>query len=590
MSFKEALSRVPQKPGSYQMLDAQGVILYVGKAKNLKARLTSYFTGSHDHKTTKLVTLIERFEYIVTQTEIEALILELDLIKKHQPRFNILLRDDKSYPYIEITKEKHPKLQVTRRVNRNNKNLFGPYPNAKAARETLKILNQLYPLRKCQTLPKEPCLYYHIGQCLAPCIHPVDESQYHAMTHDIARFLRGDVKDVLTTLETKMHQASDKLAFERAQEYKEAIDAIHLTTQKQAMQLNDTVDRDLIAIASNDQHFAIEFFFVRAGKIAATDKKLGPIYVDALDEALNVILQFYQLYPVPKEILINDSTLAPAIEAILNVPVLMPQRGVKKEMMRIALMNAEEALANEAKEATQAYEKSYGALDELAELLGIATPYRMEIFDNSHIRGEFPVSGMVVFHNGQPERHSYRKFKLETTAHQRGDTQMLEEVIYRRYRRVLMEKLTPPDLIVVDGGVHQVTTTGKVLKSLNLDIPYIGLVKSSDHKTSHILDAEGTSYELPKTGMLFRLLASMQDEVHRFTITFHQHLRGKAVFESILDGIEGVGEQTKKKLLETFKTIDNIAQASPEALKKLGIPQPTIERIHAYLNTPKETS
>lgn len=589
MSLKDALKLVPQKPGSYQMLDRHGVIIYVGKAKNLKARLTSYFTGSHDHKTTKMITLIDRFDYIVTNTEIEALILELDLIKKHQPRFNILLRDDKSYPYIEITKEKHPKLQVTRRVNRNNKNLFGPYPNAKAARETLKILNQLYPLRKCQTLPKEPCLYYHIGQCMAPCIKPVEPETYQNITQEIVRFLKGDVKGVVDTLKEKMHAASENLAFERAQEYKEAMTAIELTTQKQAMQLHDTVDRDVIALAYNNDHVAIEFFFVRAGKIAATDKKLAPYYLDALDEALSAILQFYEFYPKPKEILINEASLCESLEALLSIPINTPQRGVKKQMMDVALMNAVEALDSHDKQLQATHDKTFGALDELSELLGIPTPYRIEAFDNSHIKGEYPVSGMVVFVNGLPDRQSYRKFKLEDSDRQRGDTEMMEEVIYRRYRRVLMDQLTPPNLIVVDGGIHQINVTRKVLQDLHLDIPFVGLAKSKDHKTSYLLDADGATFELKKNSALYRLLGSIQDEVHRFTLTFHQHIRGKAVFESILDTIEGVGEQTKKKLLETFKTIDHIANASEESLKKLGIPQKTIERIHTTLRQ-KESS
>ena len=589
MALKEALKRVPQKPGSYQMLDANGVIIYVGKAKNLKARLTSYFTGSHDHKTTKMLTLIDRFEYIVTNTEIEALILELDLIKKHQPRFNILLRDDKSYPYIEITKEKHPKLQVTRRVNRNNKNLFGPYPNAKAARETLKILNQLYPLRKCQTLPKEPCLYYHIGQCMAPCIKKVEPETYQTITAEIARFLKGEVKGVVETLKQKMQDASENLAFERAQEYKDAIAAIELTTQRQAMQLNDTVDRDILAIAHNDDSVAIEFFFVRAGKIAATDKKIAPYYIDAWDEALSAILQFYDFYPKPKEIFISEASLQAPLEAILEVPVKTPQRGIKKQMMDVAILNAHDALDNQDKQLKASHDQTFGALDELADMLGIPTPYRMEAFDNSHIKGEYPVSGMVVFVNGAPERQSYRKYKLAESDRQRGDTEMMEEVIYRRYRRVLMEQLTPPDLIVVDGGIHQINITKKVLADLHLNIPLVGLAKSADHKTSYLIDADGTTYELKKNTHVFRLLGKLQEEVHRFTLTFHQHLRGKAVFESILDTIEGVGDVTKKKLLETFKTIDHIRTASDEALKKLGIPQKTIEHIKETLN-PKEPS
>ena len=585
-NVKENLSLVPQKPGSYQMYDASGRVIYVGKAKNLKARLTTYFTGTHDHKTTKMLTLIDHFEYIVTRTEIEALILELDLIKKYQPRFNILLRDDKTYPYIEITQEKNPKLQVTRKVNKKNKRLFGPYPNAKAARDTLKILNQIYPLRKCQTLPKEPCLYYHIGQCLAPCIHKIPQASYDDILSEITRFLKGDIKPVLKTLEDKMEKASENLAFERALEYKEAIESIKVTTEKQAINLTDLKDRDMIGLAVDESHVAIEFFFIRAGKMSARDHKIMPYYLNALDEALQYILQFYDFYPVPKEIMINEASFKDALEAILNTEVVIPQKGAKKAMLDLAVDNAKETLNKEKNQAAQLHDKTFGALDELAEMIGIKTPYRIEAFDNSHIKGEFPVSGMVVFQNGRPERNSYRKYKLSESAVQKGDTEQLEEVLYRRYRRVLLEKLEPPDLIVVDGGIHQLNTTSKVLASLGLDIPFIGLTKSKDHKTDHFIDQDGSTYELKKNGSLFRLLAHIQEEVHRFTISYHKTIRDQGLFDSVLSQIPGVGPVTKKKLLETFKSLELIQKADPVKLRALGIKEDTIQIIQAALKEP----
>ena len=583
---KENLALVPQKPGSYQMFDASGRVIYVGKAKNLKSRLTTYFTGTHDHKTTKMLTLIDHFEYIVTRTEVEALILELDLIKKYQPRFNILLRDDKSYPYIEITQEKNPKLQVTRKITKKNKRLFGPYPNAKAARDTLKILNQIYPLRKCQTLPNEPCLYYHIGQCLAPCINKVSEETYEGILSDITRFLKGDIKPVLKTLEEKMETASENLAFERALEYKEAIESIKVTTEKQAINLTDLKDRDMIGLAYDESHVAIEFFFIRGGKISARDHKIMPYYLSALDEALQYIMQFYDFYPVPKEIMINEGSFKDPLEALLNIEVVMPLKGAKKAMLDLAVDNAKETLRKEKQQSDQMHDKTFGALDELADMIGIDTPYRIEAFDNSHIKGEFPVSGMVVYQNGQPERHSYRKYKLSESAHQKGDTEQLEEVLYRRYRRVLLENLETPDLIIVDGGIHQLNTAAKVLSSLDLKIPFIGLAKSKDHKTDHLIDQDGSTYELKKNSSVFRLLSNIQEEVHRFTITYHKTIRDQGLFDSVLSQIPGVGPKTKKKLLETFKSLELIQKADPIKLKSLGIKEDVIQSIKAMLKEP----
>jgi excinuclease ABC subunit C len=583
MTIKERLQDVPKKPGSYQMFDDHDRVIYVGKAKNLKARLTSYFTGSHDHKTTKLVSNIHRFEYIVTNTEIEALILELDLIKKYQPRYNVLLRDDKSYPYIEITQEKNPKLQVTRRVSKKNKRVFGPYPNAKAARDTLKILNQIYPLRKCQTLPNEPCLYYHIGQCLAPCIKPIPKETYDGIITEITRFLKGDIKPVMKTLEEKMHTASENLAFERALEYKEAMESIKVTTEKQAINLNDLKDRDIIGFSYDEAHIALEFFFIRGGKINARDSKILTYYGDPLDDALKTILQFYDFYPVPKELLILEPSFKETLETLLQVPVVIPQRGPKKSLLNVALENAKETLRVEKNKTDREYEKTYGALEELSELIGIPVPYRIEAFDNSHIKGEYPVSGMVVYQNGKPDRNSYRKYKLETSGHQKGDTEQLEEVLYRRYQRMLMDDLKRPDLIVVDGGIHQLNTTRKILEGLNLNIPFIGLAKSKDHKTEYLLDQDGNTFELKKNTALFRLLAGIQEEVHRFTITFHQTIRDKGLFDSVLSRIEGVGPVTRKKLLETFKSTKNIKEASPESLKALGIGDKTIDALKKTL-------
>jgi excinuclease ABC subunit C len=582
--IKDKLKLVPSKPGSYQMKDVHGNIIYVGKAKNLKNRLTTYFTGSHDYKTTKMVHTVHDFEYIVTNTELEALILEIDLIKKYNPRFNILLTDDKSYPYIEITKERHPKLVVTRPMNKTNKHLFGPYPNVKAARDTLKLLNKLYPLRKCHKLPKEPCLYYHLGQCLAPCINKVESSTYSDIAHEIARFLKGDTGVVLKSLEEKMYEASESLAFERAQEFKNTIDAIKTTTQTQVVNLSDLKDRDIIAIAHNDDFVAVEIFFIRNGKINARDKTLIPYYVDKEQAALDYLIQFYQAYPIPGEVLTNDYEGLKPLEALFKTQVLNPQKGEKRKILDLALVNANQSLTEQVELLKRKTEKTFGALDELSELLNIPTPYHIEAFDNSHLFGSYPVSSMVVFKNARPSKKDYRKYKLDTSLKQSGDTMQMQEVLYRRYQKVLAEDLKKPDLILVDGGIHQLSTAKEVIESLGLEIPIAGLVKSDKHKTSHIIDMNDTEIMIDNHSKLFQLLSFIQDEAHRFAVTFHKDLRSKGVYATVLDTIEGVGSVTKKKLLSHFKTIQNMKQASFEAFKALNINEPTIHNIMAALH------
>ncbi|MFW5892979.1 MAG: excinuclease ABC subunit UvrC [Bacillota bacterium] len=583
--FKERLKKVPKKPGSYQMYNASGQIIYVGKAKNLKNRLTSYFTGTHDYKTTKMVQSVADFDYIVTHSELEALILELDLIKEHQPRYNILLMDDKSYPYIIITDERHPKMIVSRRVGRKVKRRFGPYPNVRAARETLKLLNKLYPLRKCQTLPDEPCLYYYLGQCLAPCINKVETKTYESIIQNITRFLKGDTREILKDLKAKMDEASQKLEFERAQEYKETIDAIKTTTEtKQAVNIADLRDRDIIGVDYDDEFVAIAILFVRYGKIHATDKRIMRYTVDPVQSVVEYLGQFYRTYPVPKEIFINKIEDFNVLEDLLDASLAMPQRGIKKKLLDMAVVNAHDTLQNERERADKEHDKTFGVLDELAELLQIPTPYHIEAFDNSHTYGTYPVSSLVVFKNGKPEKKSYRKFKLEEEEKHVGDTKQMEEVLYRRYRRVLMDDLPRPDLVLVDGGIQQMNAAKKVLESLELDIPLAGLVKSSDHKTHHLLDGDHNTIDLTPGTKLFTFLSTVQEEAHRFAITFHKDLRSKGLYESILDSVEGVGAKTKKKLLRTFGSIQGIKEASYDELKALNIPHKTIENIRRALS------
>ncbi|TVP96563.1 MAG: excinuclease ABC subunit UvrC [Acholeplasmatales bacterium] len=581
--IKEKLSFVPEAPGSYQMLDEHGKVIYVGKAKNLKKRLTTYFTGSHDYKTTKMIRSIHSFEYIVTNTELEALILEIDLIKKYRPRFNVLLTDDKSYPYIEITQERHPKLRVTRPMNKTNKHLYGPYPDVRAARDTLRILNRLYPLRKCHKLPNEPCLYYYLKQCLAPCIHKVERPTYAGIEREISRFLKGETRDVVDDLKQKMFAAAETLAFERAQEYKKTIDAIETTTRKQSVNLDDLSDRDVIAIVRDEHYVAIEIFFIRSGKINARDRQIFHYYLDPEQPALDYLMQFYQAYPIPRELLTNEPALLKQLEAVFETTVKAPKRGPKRQLLDLAETNARQSLSEQAQWLKQQAEKTFGALDQLADMLNIPTPYRIEAFDNSHFAGAHPVSAMVVFTNGKPDKQAYRKYKLKHTGRQSGDTEQMKEVLYRRYHRMLLEDSIRPDLILVDGGIHQLNAAKSILADFDLTIPLAGLVKGSDHKTHHLMAADDTELELDRHGKVFALLAFIQEEAHRFAIDYHKTLRSKGVYATILDNIEGVGAMTKKKLLTHFKTIEAMRAAPLSAYKALSIPEKTAARIKAVL-------
>ncbi len=583
--IKDKLARVPQKPGSYQLKDNNGQIIYVGKAKNLKSRLSSYFTGSHDYKTTKMLTNVTDFDYIITGSELEALILELDLIKKHQPRYNILLTDDKSYPYIEITQEKHPKMVVTRKVKSKHKNLFGPFPNVKAARDTIQVLNKLYPLRQCQVLPDEPCLYYHLGQCLAPCINKVSQDTYRNIEQEIRTFLKGKTTHVVSELKEKMYDASENLEYERAQEYKTMIDAIHTTTRTdQAVNINDTRPLDIIGYSHDDEAVALTIFFVRNGKIAASDKRLFKLH-GAFDAALRDFLgQFYTTYPTPSEVLIDIRRDVAMLSSMLEVPIKVPKRGLKRKMLNLAIQNAEDTLKIEKDKLQKEHEKTFGVLDELGELLDIKTPYHIEAFDNSHLFGEYPVSALVVFKNAKPAKNDYRKYKLSATEKQSGDTDQMKEVLYRRFRRIIMDKLPIPDLILLDGGIQQMSVARTLRDTFDLPVPLAALVKDKKHKTSHLLDESGTTYDIKAGSALYRLLATIQEEAHRFAITFHQEKRHKGLFASVLDDIEGVGKKTKDKLLKQFKTVNAINKASEEELKALGINEKIIKNIKNHLN------
>ncbi|MFK5883575.1 MAG: excinuclease ABC subunit UvrC, partial [Candidatus Izemoplasma sp.] len=539
--LKDKISVVPEKPGSYQFLDANGKVIYIGKAKNLKKRLASYFTGAHDAKTSHLVMNIVDFEYIVTSSELDALLLELNLIKKFNPRYNIMLTDDKTYPYIEITNETHPKIIVTRRVTKNSKNIFGPYPNVGAARATVQLLNKLYPLRKCKRLPKEECLYYHMGQCLAPCIKDINEEDYQPIIVNIRKFLKGDISSILKELNVKMDAASESLEYEKANEYKLLISDIKTTVNKQKINLNDQLDRDIIGYFYTENYISIEIFFIRSGKISARHQKLFEYYSDPYKSIEDYIAQFYEKKIVPKEIFMQIEFDTTSLEQFLQTTIVKPKIGDKKKLLDLAILNAEESLIQKTELYKREQDKTIGAIEELGKILKINPPYRIEAFDNSNLFGTDAVSSMIVFTNGKKDLKEYRKYKIKTMDNKVSDYDTMKEVLYRRYLKVIMEDLNHPDLIVVDGGKPQISAANEILATLNISIPLVGLVKDDTHSTSRLMDKDFNIYDIKKRSNVFHLLTRIQDEAHRFAINFHKSVRSKSTFNSVLDDVSGIG-------------------------------------------------
>ncbi|MDM5307662.1 excinuclease ABC subunit UvrC [Peribacillus frigoritolerans] len=580
--IKNKLALLPDQPGCYLMKDRQGTIIYVGKAKVLKNRVRSYFTGSHDGKTFRLVNEIEDFEYIVTSSNIEALILELNLIKKHDPKYNVMLKDDKTYPFIKLTAERHPRLIITRKVKKDKGKYFGPYPNAFAANETKKLLDRIYPLRKCNTLPDRVCLYYHLGQCLAPCVYDVEEQEYKKMVDDINRFLNGGHTEIKKELTEKMLEASEELDFERAKEFRDKIAHIDITMEKQKMMTTDFIDRDVFGFAYDKGWMCVQVFFVRQGKLIERDVSLFPVYDEPEQELLTFLGQFYEItnHFKPKEILLPESVDAEMAEGLLGVKTIHPKRGAKKDMLKLANKNASIALQEKFSLIERDEERTINAVENLGKQLGIYTPHRIEAFDNSNIQGSDPVSALVVFIDGKPEKREYRKYKLKTVQGP-DDYESMREVVRRRYSRVLKEGLPLPDLIIIDGGKGHVEAVRDILENeLGLDIPLSGLIKDEKHRTSQLMIGNPLELvPLDSRSQEFYLLQRIQDEVHRFAITFHRQLRGKNAVHSQLDDIPGVGEKRRKQLLRHFGSLKKIKEATAEEIMEAGMPKGVAEGI-----------
>ncbi|MEY8599236.1 excinuclease ABC subunit UvrC [Staphylococcus shinii] len=584
--IKQKLTVVPTEPGCYLMKDRNNQIIYVGKAKKLRNRLRSYFTGAHDAKTTRLVSEIRNFEFIVTSSETESLLLELNLIKQYQPRYNILLKDDKSYPFIKITKEKYPRLIVTRTVKKGSGKYFGPYPNAYSAQETKKLLDRIYPFRKCDKMPDKLCLYYHIGQCLGPCVYPVDLEKYAEMTKEITDFLNGEDKTILHNLEQKMQEASESLDFERAKEYRDLIQHIHNLNKKQKVTSSDSTIRDVFGYSVSKGWMCIQVFFIRQGNMIKRDATMIPIQQTEEEEFYTFIGQFYDLnqHILPKEVHVPKHLDKGIIQSVVDTKIVQPLKGKKKDMVDLANHNAEITLENKFELIAKDESRTVKAIEELGDVMGIQTPIRIEAFDNSNIQGVNPVSAMVSFVDGKPNKKGYRKYKIKTVVGP-DDYKSMREVVRRRYTRVLNEGSPLPDLIIVDGGKGHMSGVLDVLENeLGLDIPVAGLRKNDKHQTSEILYGENAEVvPMKKNSQPFYLLQRIQDEVHRFAITFHRQTRQKTGLQSVLDTVEGIGAKRKTKLLRTFGSIKKMKSASVEDLKKSGLPQNVAENLHQAL-------
>ncbi len=585
--IKNKLALLPDQPGCYLMKDKNGTIIYVGKAKILKNRVRSYFCGSHDTKTERLVSEIDDFEYIVTESNIEALLLEINLIHKNNPKYNIMLKDDKTYPFIKITNEKYPRLMITRKVLKDKALYFGPYPDVNAANETKKLLDRLFPLRKCNPSQKTPCLYYHLGQCLCPYAFDVDPQVYKDMVEEIKGFLSGGHTEIQDRLQEKMAYAAAHMEFEKAAEFRDQIKAIETVMTRQKMTNVDLIDRDVFGYAVDKGWMCVQVFFVRQGKLIERDVSIFPFYDDASEAFLTFIGQFYQEneHFVPKEVLIPDDIDKESVEALLATKILQPQRGEKKKLVKLASKNAAVALNEKFDLIVRKQERTIGAVEKLGNAMNIPAPIRIEAFDNSNIMGTNPVSAMVVFIDGRPAKNEYRKYKIKTVQGP-DDYASMREVIYRRYSRVLKEGLPFPDLILIDGGKGQVDVAKDVLANqLGVDIPVAGLAKNDKHKTSELLFGPNLEVvPLERNSQEFFLLQRIQDEVHRFAITFHRQLRSKNSFASKLDNIEGLGPKRKKNLLKEFKSLKNITAASVEELRKAGLPETVAKNVYRHLH------
>ena len=564
----EKLKLVPHLPGCYLMKNKDGVIIYVGKAKDLRNRLNSYFHSSHTGKTAKLVSEIADFDYIVVSSETESLILEINLIKKHDPKYNILLRDDKSYPYIELTMEKVPRLLIVRNVHKKKKKtrLFGPYPNVTAAKNTVNLLNRLYPLRKCKTYQKRPCLYFHIGQCLGYCSNNVPREKINEMEDEIIRFLKGDDKIVTDKLKEQIEFESEHLRYEKALELREMLDYINTVMIPQKIETHDNVDRDVFGFYNDGVYLSVFIFFIRGSRTQGHHHQIIPLIDSENEELTRYIAKFYDKGVLPREVLVPSIVDDKLLSDYFNIKVKVPERGVKRKLVLMANDNAKKQLEDQIELLSKNEEMTSKANEELREVLGLEKLDRIELFDNAHLFGTYNVSGMVCFIDGRPAKNEYRKYKISVDKN--DDYGTMKEVVYRRDFRVLMDGLTKPDLIIVDGGIGQMNVAKEVLDSLNLKINLVGLKKDDKHSTNALVTFD-REIPIEKRSNLFHYLERMQDEVHNFTISYHRQIRSKGLYASILDNVDGIGSKRKEALLKKYKTVNKLREVSLEELSEV---------------------
>ncbi len=583
--INEKLALVPSCPGCYLMKNSEGYIIYVGKSKNLKNRLSSYFKSSHTGKTKMLVSEIADFEYIITNTEIESLLLEINLIKKYDPKYNILLRDDKTYPYIELTNDIVPVLKVVRNPNvKKNKNshIFGPYPNVKAARDVVEVINRLYPLRKCRTYQKKECLYYHIGECLGYCVHQIDDGTLKNMKNEIIAFFNGRDEILTDKIKSKMNIYSEKQEYEKALEYKKLLDNISIVLEKQKVELKDNLNRDVIGHYALNGYISITILFIRGGKLLDKTNQIFPIAISEEDSLNSYISMFYDHHKIkPNEVIVEDMVDNLLLRKLYGINFITPLKGLKKNILLLACDNAKNAYQEKMELIKRNDDQRLNAICELKEKLNVNSVSRIEIFDNSNLFGTYNVSGMVVFKDGLPLKNEYRKFKITNDVN--DDYGTMKEVIYRRYFRLLKEKKQMPDLIIVDGGIGQINVAMEVIRDLNLDILVCGLKKDDKHNTSLLIDGRTKEIvDIDRKSPLFLLLTRMQDEVHNFTINYHQKLRSKGALSSVLDNVLGIGPLRKEKLLKKYRTISKMKMADIDELKTI-LPDKVAENFYNFL-------
>lgn len=580
--IKHKLELLPNNPGCYLHKDKNGTIIYVGKAKNLRNRVRSYFRGSHDTKTEMLVSEIVDFEFIVTESNIEALLLEINLIQENMPKYNIKLKDDKSYPFIKITNETYPRLLITRTIKKDGGHYFGPYPDVGAANEIKRLLDRLFPFKKCTNPPSKVCFYYHIGQCDAHTVCQNPPGYFEGLTEDVKQFLSGKDDKLIAHMQERMKTFATSMEFEKAAEYRDLLKAIQTLRTKQRVMAHDLMDRDIFGYAVDKGWMCVQVFFVRQGKLIQRDVNLFPYYNDPEEDFLTYLGQFYRdsKHLMPKEVFIPQDIDEVLVKALVDTKVIKPQKGEKKQLVNLATKNARVSLQQKFDLLEKDLEKTKGAVENLGELLNIPTPVRIEAFDNSNIMGTSPVSAMVVFIDGKPSKKDYRKYKIKTVVGP-DDYASMREVIRRRYSRVIRDGLVPPDLIIIDGGQGQVNIAKSVIQEeLGLDIPVAGLQKNDKHQTHELLFGEPLeAIDLPRNSQEFFLLHRIQDEVHRFAITFHRQLRSKNSFSSKLDGIAGLGPKRKQNLLKHFKSLKAIQEASLEDIIIVGIPKVVAQAV-----------